>query len=100
MSLLKSRAAKNPNVRVIAWALAAANAKLRPSSAALVMLAEAQLAAGDKAGAKAAIDKALAMPAKNAELFWVASKVYGPSSKRGTTLRAQALAINPKQASM
>lgn len=83
--------------------LARKDAELRPSSAAHVALATALLATGDMAGARAAIDKALAMQAKNAELYWVAGQVYGKAKDgktRAAGYRKQALAINPHQASM
>jgi Tfp pilus assembly protein PilF len=63
-----------------------------------VALARAQLATGDRAGARDSIDKALAMPLKNAQLFAVAAAVYAAN---GDTTRAgefdeQARGLDPR----
>jgi tetratricopeptide (TPR) repeat protein len=81
-----------------ARALLEKNLLLRPNSTSYVALADAQLADGSVSDAKKSIDRALAMPLKNAKLSWIASQVYG---KLGDTARAEAfknaaLALNPR----
>ncbi|HVO31952.1 MAG TPA: hypothetical protein VMV18_14505 [bacterium] len=80
----------------------AKNAASRPSAASFIPLASAQLAAGDIAGAKATIEKALATPVKTARLFWTAARVMEAAgeTERATELRARALALNPRVADL
>ncbi len=73
------------------------NALLRPNGTSYAALAHAELAAGDLAEAKNAIDRALRMPLVSARLFATAAAV---ETKKGDTTRAaehraRALAIDP-----
>lgn len=74
------------------------NLALRPNATSLVALANARLANGDKAGAKDAIDKALAMPLRSATLFSTASKIYAAigDEKAARDHMANAKKLNPR----
>jgi tetratricopeptide (TPR) repeat protein len=77
--------------------LAQANHVLRPGVPAKISLAEAQLAVGDDAAAKAVIDEALATTWVSADLSWVGSLVYAKlgDEARAAQLREQAIALHP-----
>lgn len=80
----------------------AKNAAARPAAMSWIPLAWAQVDAGDIAGAKATIAKALATPTKTARLYWTASRVARAAgdAKTADALRAKALARNPKIAEL
>ena len=73
------------------------NLELRPGSPSYVALARAELANDHVPAAKAAIDKALAMPLVSADLFWTASRVYRAAgdAPSADTFRARAERIHP-----
>ena len=60
--------------------------------------ANAELANGLVADAKTSIDKALGMPVKSAELFWVASRVHATlgAAAASTSFLARAKTLNPR----
>lgn len=74
------------------------NLELRPNSTSLTALARAELANKQASEAKVSIDKALAMPLKNAELFFTASKIYEATgdATAGASYLARAKALNPR----
>ena len=74
------------------------NVVLRPNSASYVALARAELESGHLAEARAAIDKALAMPVRSASLFWTAALVYerAGDAPSAATFRERARGSNPR----
>jgi hypothetical protein len=77
--------------------LAEKNHALRPNTEAKILLARARLGAGDIAGARAAIEAALATPVRTAELHAVASAIHRAAgdATRADAERALARAMNP-----
>ena len=73
------------------------DAALRPTSAAWVALARAQLATGHAAEARESIDKALALPPVSALRDWTAARAYAlvGDDARARELSANARAMNP-----
>jgi tetratricopeptide (TPR) repeat protein len=81
--------------------LLAKNVALRPNSASYVALARAQVLTGRAALARAAIDKALAMPVVSALLFATAAATYRAAgdAPRAQAFRERAEKLNPRIAS-
>ena len=73
------------------------NVALRPNGQSYAALARAELASGDIAKARSAVDTALATPIRSASLFWTASEVYRRSGlvPQADEFRSRALAMNP-----
>jgi tetratricopeptide (TPR) repeat protein len=80
-----------------ALALLRKNVELRPNSTSWVALAEAELASGLTVDARKSIDRALAMPLKNAKLSKVAADIYAKQgdAAKAEAFRRDALAMNP-----
>lgn len=74
------------------------NVVLRPNGLSYVALADAELANGHKAEAKAAIDKALAMPIRSAALFWTAARIAKSNGDVASAdaFREKAKRLNPR----
>lgn len=74
------------------------NVAVRPNSASYVALARAELANGRTAEAKAAIDRALAMPVRSAELFATAAAIHRKTGDLAAAngYRDQARRMNPR----
>jgi tetratricopeptide (TPR) repeat protein len=79
--------------------LARRNVQARPYGDALVMLAQAQLRAGDVAGARATIERVVATPWNTAQLHGVASQVFAAAGEEGMAARERtvALSMNPHE---
>jgi tetratricopeptide (TPR) repeat protein len=73
------------------------NAELRPNAESWVQLAEAELANGKTAEAKATIDKTVDTPLESARKFLVAARVYEKAgdAKKARSLLKRATSINP-----
>lgn len=74
------------------------NLELRPNATSLVALARIELETGHLPEARAAIDKALAMPLVSAPLFFTASRIYEKvgDAAASARFRERALALNPR----
>ena len=79
--------------------IAQRNAAARPYGDARVLLAEAQLKAGQPEAARATIDSVLRTPWNTAQTHGVAAQVYAATGARNLAARerARALAINPHE---
>lgn len=79
-------------------AMREANVKLRPNAVVQAELAEARLVNGDIAGARAAIDKALAAPVKASTIAWTAARVFAAEGERARSnaLASEACMLNPR----
>jgi tetratricopeptide (TPR) repeat protein len=60
-----------------ALAMREANVRIRPNGMSWAQVAESRLAVGDHAGAREAIDRALASPLKSAYIEWTAARILG-----------------------